>query len=96
MNQTQLIKDAESLKLTVSTGQGRVRIEGRTGDIVKVFAAQGCDIERDGETSYKVTIGGAYVAAILHGAKGLPSPGCAGKVPQGWAYAYVAKVLIHA
>jgi hypothetical protein len=45
---TQLIQDAQAMGLQVSGANGRIRIEGRLGDVKKAFAAQGCNVVDEG------------------------------------------------
>lgn len=49
INRNQMVEDAKALGLRVEvTDKGRVRIDGRDGDVRKVFVAQGLDTRRDG------------------------------------------------
>jgi hypothetical protein len=53
INRTQMIDDGKAMGLKVETStNGRVRLEGRDGDVRKVFVAQGLDIRRDSEHGF--------------------------------------------
>jgi hypothetical protein len=90
LNHTMLLDDAAKLGLRAYVDHGRTKIEGRTGDIIKAFAAQGCDVTRDGDNSYRVDSAGQYVACILHGTKGLDANPIASTIEPTWAYSFTA------
>ena len=83
MKTTQLANDARNMGLKVEVSD-RVRVEGRLGDVIKAFAAQGCDVVRQSEHSYAVTFGGEHVAIIGHTTPDMKN------VPANYAYGYTA------
>lgn len=80
----QLEKDAAKLGLTFETMtvNGNVHITGRTGDVIKAFAAQGADVVKDGEHSWKVLLSGEYAGLILAGdGRQAPTTWALGRTP---------------
>jgi hypothetical protein len=51
MTTTELIETAEQMGIVVEVANGRVQLGGRNGhragELVKLFASLGCDVERD-------------------------------------------------
>lgn len=72
LNTAQMHEDAAALGLKSYVEGGRFKVEGRLGDVMKVFAAQGCDLVNHGTKtviSYAVYNGPThtpehYVASI--------------------------------
>lgn len=74
-NRTGLIDDALALSLTVSVGDGRIRIEGPAADVKRAFVMQGLDSRREGDTGWSMWDGARLAATI-------------GRMPKDATYAY--------
>lgn len=87
LNTNQMHDDAEALGLKHYVEDGRFKVEGRLGDVMKVFAAQGCDLVNQNlktVTSYLVYRG------VDHTPQNYVA--CIGSITPDYAYGYTVKV----